>query len=421
MKPAAIHQNLTDANQSSWQMAFIQLAGIINLPYLSSSILLTQRYSFYSALVTVIIGNLILWIIRFGLVKISFNKRKSTLDITHDCFGRIGAYIISFALLLDALAWFFIHTSVASNLLASFFNFRSFSETNHFIQLSIIIGVTSTALCMEGMKSLRILASVAFPLLLITFVGTLMSASSSTTPYVDAISKDLGGSFSLGGISLVLSSSLGSTVDLPTFFRHRRSWQDSINALTIFQVASLLIGIGALFLAQMIHVGLESGEYEVKIFSDQQKYFLSIFLFISAIYANVYNVYSSSVGWEVVAPKSLVGRKEYMIIGLALTIFFISFYNMFSLHGLLDIADSSMMNLCIVLFCFFLTCKIAYKSRNVKEKCLYLLAWLIASAFNMLQVFHYGFISTYVLLTSISIIVFFSFMNALLEKNKKCS
>ena len=415
MKHAIAHKHLTDVNQSSWQLAAIQLAGVISIPSLASSILMIQKYSFYSSLITVIIGNSILWIIRFVLVKISFDKRKSTLDITYDCFGKIGAYIISFALLVGALVWFFIHTSVASEILVSFSNFNNFSGTNHFIQLSIIIGVLSTLLCMEGMKALRILALISLPILLLTFLGTLLFSSLSIEP----VKQPFVGGFSLAGIGLVLGSNLGFSVDLPTFFRHRRSWKDSVNALTLFQLASLLIGIGGLFLAQIIHIDAENSDYTVGVLSTPQKYLLSVFLLISAVYANVYNVYSSSVGWEVLAPTALVGRKEYMILGLALTIFFISFYKVFSLHNLLDIADTAMINLCIVLFCFFLTRLLMRKPSTTKEKYLYLFAWVVSLMLNSFQVLYYGFISDYVLLTSVVTITCFVFINLLTEVGKK--
>ncbi len=414
MKRKLKNKHLTDTNQSSWQLASIQLAAVISLPSLAASILLIQRYSFLSSLMTIILGNIILWIIRFGLLKISFDKRKSLLDITYDCFGRTGAYIISFFLLVDALAWFFIHTSVASNLLVSFFKIENFSETNHFIQLSIIIGVLSTFLCMEGMKSLRILAIASLPILLLTFFGILFSSSFA----IDPLKRTLEGTFSFAGIGIILGSSLGTSADMPTFFRHRRSWKDSMNALTFFQIVSLFIGIGGLFLARIIHVNPDNSSYTVALLSNPQKYLLSIFLFISAVYANVYTVYSSSVGWEVLAPTALVGRKEYMILGMALTIFFISFYKVFSLHRLLDIADTAMINLCLVLFWFFLAHLFIQGPETIKENIIYLLAWLIATSSNIFQIFFYGFISSNVLFTSVITIILFSIIKLFYRMKK---
>lgn len=415
MQNQITHRNLTDTNQSSWQLASIQVAGIISLPSLASSILLLQKYNFFSALITIFVGNLILWIIRFGLIKISFNERKSTLDLSYDCFGKAGAHIIAIALLADTLAWFFIHTSVASDILVFLFNFENSSGINHFIQISIIIGVLSTLLCMEGMKSLRILASFSLPILLATFVLMLISSTSIQTSAKIAS----GSGISLSGLGLVLGSSLGFSVDLPTFFRHRKSWKESKNALTLFQVSSLLIAIGGLFLAQIISINLETGGFEIGFLNKLQRYLLSIFILISVVYANVYNIYSSSVGWELVAPSALVGRKEYMILGLTLTIFFISCFKIFSLHRFLDIADSSMINLCIVLFWFFLTLVVIPNSSNIREKFLYFFAWLISSSLNFFQVFYYGFISSHVLLTSFLIIIVFAIIKQLIYFRRK--
>lgn len=410
-----VHKNLTDTNQSSWQLAYIQLAGIISLPSLASSILLLQKYSFFSALMTLFVGNIMLWIIRFGLIKISSNHRKSTLDLAYDCFGKWGAHIIAIALLADTLAWFFIHTSVASDVIVFLFDFKYFSGTNHFIQLSIVVGVLSTLLCMEGMKSLRILALLSFPILLITFLGMLIFSSSPQLP--EKIASESG--ISLSGIGLVLGFSLGFSVDLPTFFRHRQSWKDSKNALAIFQISSLVIGIGGLFLAQFIHINLETGDYEIGILNTFQRCLLSIFVLTSAVYANVYNVYSSSVGWELVAPAALVGRKEYLILGLTLTIFFISCFKILSLHKFLDIVDSSMINLCMVLFWFFLTFLALRRSPSVQDKGLYFIAWLLSSSLNIFQIFYYGFISSYMLLCSFLIVLAIAFFKLLINVSKK--
>ncbi len=63
---------------------------------------------------------------------------------------------------------------------------------------------------------------------------------------------------------------------------------------------------------------------------------LIVFVFLSVICANVANVYSASVGWEVLAPSALVGRKEYLILGLGLTVIFIFVSNLFSVELLLN-------------------------------------------------------------------------------------
>ena len=97
------------------------------------------------------------------------------------------------------------------------------------------------------------------------------------------------------------------------------------------------------------------------------------------------NVYSASVGWELVAPKSLVGRKEYFILGLGLTTVFILVSGLFSLDTFLRASDSSLVNLCIVLVLGYIIGKQKQRLPNLFERSSYFVAWLLASFVNTLQ------------------------------------
>jgi hypothetical protein len=103
------------------------------------------------------------------------------------------------------------------------------------------------------------------------------------------------------------------------------------------------------------------------------------------ICANVANVYSSSVGWEVLAPASLVGRKEYLILGLVLTMIFILISGLFSIRIFLDTSDSSLVNLCLVLLIGFIIRRSMNKLPGMFEQMTYLVAWGLATVFNILQ------------------------------------
>ncbi|MDE3045856.1 MAG: hypothetical protein KGJ02_04345 [Verrucomicrobiota bacterium] len=110
-----------------------------------------------------------------------------------------------------------------------------------------------------------------------------------------------------------------------------------------------------------------------------------LFVFFSVICTNVANVYSASVGWEMVAPQALVGRKEYLILGLGLTTIFILVSDVFSPELLLHIADYSLVNLCLVLILGFLMRKSMRSAPGKFEQWCYFSAWLTATATNALQ------------------------------------
>jgi purine-cytosine permease-like protein len=382
--------HLIDLKQNYFQLAAIQTCGIINLPLLLSSIVIASKQSLTTSFLTVLSANILLWVFRYCLLKLSFQDRKSTLDLTMEYFGNLGTYIISLILLIDTLGWFFLHTSLSSNCLSILFNLKNNSNIDHFVQISIVIGVLSTLLCSQGIKSLKRISIILLPIIFFSFLGILFF-SLRTFSYPKFTPNNLSQLISIEGLGLILSTNLGLTADLPTFFRHRNTWNDSLKALGFFQFIGLIAGIFGLFLGNTFQVNPITNEYSLNIVSEFQKFFLILFLLFSTLYSNIYNIYSSSVGWEILAPKSLVGRKEYMIIGLGLTILFISFYGTFSLENLLVFADSAMTNLCLLFMCFFL---ISYHKNSIliyKSKASHILFifWLLITFINSIQVYYY--------------------------------
>jgi len=371
------HHKLPDIHQSAWHLAAIQLTGMVSLPILASSVMVIQTNNFLSASITLILGNIILWLIRWGIISMSFTGRKSTLDIARDYVGKFGSYFIAILLLVATLAWFIVQTTLASNALTYLIPIEE-PQINRFIQTSVALGICSTLLCMEGIVVLRWLAILTLPILLVAFVGVLLVSG----PAIPAVPMT---GISLSGLPLILGTSLGVTADLPTFFRHSASKRNSLWALAAIQLVSLGIGFGGLFLGSVIEpwFGIKTIE-EFAAAKALARVFLVLLIFFSSISANVSNVYSASVGWELVAPK-LAGRQEYLILGLLLTTIFILITNVLSLKFLLDISDSSLVNFCIVLIIAYLLQIFRKRHPLEREKKIYFFAWGIATVVNVLQ------------------------------------
>lgn len=376
MKNYAAHHHLVDTQQSVWQLSAIQLGGWTSLPIVATSVLVLQQNSFWGSVLTIFVGNGVLWFIRLAIILMSFKKRQSTLDISRDYLGNIGSYFIGALLLLATLVWFIAQTTAASNTLTHLIAIQEHPSINQFVQMSVLLGVISTFLCMEGIVVLRRLTVLVLPIILISFIAIIFTVPFSIPPQTDI-------TLSLSGLSLVLGSSLGITSDMPTFFRHSKSLHTSILALTIVQVASLLIGLGSLYFGSVI-----TGSFDVNVdgvLSTNNlilRVALIVFLFCTAICANVANVYSASVGWEVLAPKALVGRKEYLILGLSLTTIFIliptSLSAQFLLLGL-EIADGALVNLCWVLILGYLFNKNPLQPPSHYAQWSYFIAWAAAT------------------------------------------
>jgi cytosine permease len=398
--------HLTNVNQSVWELTSIQLAGWTSLPIIATSLLVLEVNSVLGAVLTTIVGNAILWFIRLGIIAMSHEKRKSTLDLTKDYLGSIGGYFIAILLLISTLIWFVTQTTAASKTLTTLVSIRENTQIDQLTQMSVLLGILSAFLCMNGITMLRKLCAYSFPFLIIAFFAILYSLPNLSL-------KENGNPLSLAGLSLILASNLGATSELPTFFRHSKSWDTSIKALTLIQLISLGLGLCGLYFSAIInqHFEIHAG----LLGSDQNffSYSLIFFIFLSVLCANVANVYSASVGWEIIAPKALIGRKEYLILGLILTTIFILVFDLFPLESLLNASDSSLVNLCIILLIGHVVSLYKKKPADLFEKSTYFVTWLLATGIEIIQFINPKYIPT----TSLGInfvliitLIFFSFV-----------
>lgn len=409
-------EELPDRHQSAWQLAAIQLSGWTSLPILATSILILQKNSFLGSVLTIIVGNAILWFIRFGIIAMSYEKRQSTLDISREYLGEWGKYFIAILLLVSTLAWFIAQTDTASSAITHLLTIHESADIDQFTQISVFLGIVSTLFCMGGIVLLRKLSTFSFPILILVFFVILFALPIG----IPASGKH---QISLAGLTLVLATNLGITSDLPTFFRHSRSWPTAVIALTIIQLISLLLGLASLYLGSIIQNGFEINQQAIESSGNFiLKYSLVAFIFFSVICANVANVYSASVGWELVAPKALVGRKEFFILGLGLTTIFILVSDLFSLDYLLNTSDSSLVNLCIVLILGYVISTQQKRLPDLFEQVTYFAAWLFSSVVNIGQfsnIFLPEFSPFLVSSVSITCLIFVSLLGKRIFKHGK--
>ncbi len=119
------------------------------------------------------------------------------------------------------------------------------------------------------------------------------------------------------------------------------------------------------------------------------------------------------MGWEIIAPKALVGRKEYLILGLTLTTIFILVFDLFPLDTLLNTSDSSLVNLCVILLIGHVVSLYKKRPAALFEKTTYFVAWLLSTSIELVQVINPALIPT----TSLGIdfvliitVIFFAFV-----------
>lgn len=397
--PFASH-HLPDTKQNWWQLASIQLAGWMSLPTLATSILVLKQNSFFGSVLTIIVANAILWFIRVQIVAMSYEKRQSTLDISRSYFGNFGTYFIAALLLISTLVWFITQTTIAGETLTHLVSLHEDPQIDQFTQMSVLLGIITSVLCMEGIGVLRRLSTYCFPILIAAFFTILLTLPKQP------LSSFSNAPLSLAGLTLVLSTNLGLSSDLPTFFRHSKSWVESLNALTVIQILNMTLGLLSLYLGSLIVEGFRVNE-QLVVENSALQISLLVFIFFSVICANVANVYSSSVGWEILAPKSLVGRKEYFILGLGLTTIFILVYGLLPMDFLLTVSDISLVNLCIILVIGSQVSRLQGKLPDRGVQTIYFLAWFGSTLLNCFDSFASSAWSPFVVnLAVISMIIF---------------
>jgi cytosine permease len=374
------HNHLQDTHQTWWQLTTIQLSGWMSLPTLATSILVLKQNSFLGAVLTIIAGNIILWFIRSRLVRMSLEKRLSTLDISRVYFGNTGTYLIATLLLVSTLVWFIAQTTVAGGTLTRLISLHEDPHIDQFTQMSVLLGIITAFLCMEGIVVLRKLATYSFPLLAVAFFAVLYTLPSFS------LTGTSSNPLSLAGLTLVLSTNLGISSDLPTFFRHSKSRAESFKALFAVQALNIGFGLLSLLLGALIISNFEVNEALI-IGNNPLRLSLLFFIFLSVICANVANVYSASVGWEILAPRALVGRKEYFILGLGLTTIFILVSGLIPTEFILTVSDISLVNLCLILALGDIISQMQKKLPSPATQKVYFAAWFISSALNCFSFF----------------------------------
>jgi hypothetical protein len=138
-----------------------------------------------------------------------------------------------------------------------------------------------------------------------------------------------------------------------------------------------------------------------------------LFVFLSVICANVANVYSASVGWEIVAPSALIGRKEYLILGLGLTTIYILINDLFSLEFLLEVSDAALVNLCLVFLIAYILRQRSQTPPNLFAKSTYFAAWALSSTIAAIHYSNEAFLTVSpfaVSLTAILLTIFVSLL-----------
>ena len=228
------------SEQLSWkELTSLEVGGAICLPVILVGQMIGSKYGILSALIAIIVGNLILFCLALVTVKMSVTNRLATPDNAKLYFGPMGAKAFACCLLTAKTSWYAIQLGlmvVAAEALVG---------SNPLLHAILGAGIMATAIF--GLRILSLFSALSLPLL----IGTMLYAAYIVTgqnPVVDALSEPI----QLGGITIAIAAAITAVIDMPTYFMHAKSHKDgNLAAAFLFLIALPLIeGLGVYLASQ---------------------------------------------------------------------------------------------------------------------------------------------------------------------------
>ncbi len=215
------------------QLASIEVGGAICLPIIMVGHKLCISYGWQSALLGIIIGNLLLLAMAFVTVFMSVKHRASTPENAKRYFGAHGAKLFALLLLLAKTSWFAIQLNMMVLSIQEIFH------VSLVVPLTILLGGMILIVALRGLTALSTLSSLSLPILIITMGAALFLADQRE----ERAQFDL---LSWGSISIAIGAAITAVIDMPTYFRYVRSIKDGLLAVGILFLVTVPVieGVG---------------------------------------------------------------------------------------------------------------------------------------------------------------------------------
>jgi len=306
--------SLEDTNQNFWQLASIQGAAL-GLPVIVMGEILTRSYGAGTALISVALGNLILWVIGLAMISMTYSSRSHAIQNIKVHLGRIPSWFGIIVLVLAFLTWFSFQLKGMTTAYDSLMIYYPYWNSEWSLKVGAFSGCIISLLAIGGIRLIRWVCVGLFPLL---FLYTLYALFTSVGP-----SPIFAGTWGLSLPAIVLATSvtLPGMINIPTFFRHARSKQDAFLGLTLM----VLFTIG--FQSSSIYLRFLDISQLVPIYSDTSGSTFSLtlviaFIALSTLCINLVNIYFASAALEMLHSKTDIDSKTYTLLGLAGTLLY---------------------------------------------------------------------------------------------------
>lgn len=362
-----------DQKQSFWELAGIQAAAV-GIPGMLVGGQIAKAFGFGTAILSICLGNLLLWIIELAVISMTSDGNENAIENVARYLGKFGKIVTALFFIVSFLMWFVIQIKGTETAINSLVVTSGYNKNGFGLKVGIALGLLISILSMGGIRLIKRVCIFSLPLLAFLVVY-LCFFTSSTIKISDTWH------LSWSGVVLIMVSKMPAALNLPTFFRHSQSKQDSLLALTFMTVLFIF------FQSSMVLVG--AGDIET-IFSGIQKESFSftatlmwIFIVFSAVGVNLVNIYFASAGFQAIAFRP-IGAKGLIIIGLlgtAIYTFIQAPSTMFFLENLSNgyIASLGM----ILIISFLIKTLVKYRKRSF-QKTIGITCWFVGCLISTL-------------------------------------
>ncbi len=358
-------KSLTDIRQKFWQLAMIQ-GSSMGLPVLVSGSLFSKSNSLGTIITSIIIGNMILWVIGLVMVLMT-SKHESALQNVSNYLGKKTMYAAGIVFALAFIGWYGIQISSA---VEYFVYVKELSDAQK-LKIGLALGAFTALLSMGGIRLIKWIACLCFFPFVAFFIFLLIKfQNSSFSMLMDWEPR-------LKIVLTVVFSLLPGVINLPTFFRHAQSKAHAVGGL------SMTIFIYCIFETLFVFLGIDS----IRDFSTtlQNPLLLTFFLVLSLICTNLLNIYFASATWEV-ALSHYSGAKGNAISGLIGTLLFCVLQGEKPMLIVNTIFNSFIASLGVVLLIMFSIRSLVFHRSRAYEKKVGTLSWWVGCICSFLMV-----------------------------------
>jgi purine-cytosine permease-like protein len=348
-----------DHQQNYWHLASIQISSL-GIPSILIGGQIANKIGIPSAITSIIIGNLILWMIGFTIISMASPNKDNAIQNVQRFLGKFGGIFAAIFLIIAFLSWYILQINSS---VAAIRNIIQFEGST--LRLGAVLGFFTALLSIGGIRLIKHFCVFSFPALVVS--GILILLLSSYRAHFTSL-----GTASVMGTITITSINLPGMVNLPTFFRHSKSKADSYLALSLIVLFNMLFQI----------FSIATGYFDASAIQGTgilDQGLLIIFILLTLISVNLVNIYFASAGWEMILPHRR-SVKEYVIVGLMGTLAFTFLQISKPMSFLEEMADNFIASLGIVLLLAFLM-KIIVKHRTrTNEQWMNVFCWFCGGA-----------------------------------------